>query len=180
MAQKGYFARHGQTQYNVERRLSGHFDIPLTEQGIQQARAAAKNIPTDVTDIYCSDLLRCRQTADILNEGRNVPITYDARLRERDFGALTGKTWDEADPTGEVWQKDEAQAYDYSEHGGENAEGVRARVQECLREIGAKCMGTPLIVTHGGVVRMLHADSGNPQSRIENASITQFMLPQNP
>lgn len=86
-----YIIRHGKTDWNCQGRLQGHHDIPLNEEGRAMARDAAteyKDIHFDVC--YCSPLIRARETAELLLEGRNIPIIVDERLREISFGVYEG------------------------------------------------------------------------------------------
>lgn len=86
-----YIMRHGRTDWNNQRRLQGRTDIPLNEQGRQMARKAAeeyKDVKFDVC--FCSPLIRAKETAEILLEGRDVPIIVDDRLAEMCFGIYEG------------------------------------------------------------------------------------------
>ena len=86
-----YIMRHGKTDWNEKRKLQGRTDIPLNEEGIGMAKKAAeecKNIHFDIC--YCSPLIRARTTAQIVLEGRNVPIVTDDRLVEMGFGEYEG------------------------------------------------------------------------------------------
>ena len=86
-----YIMRHGKTDWNEKRKLQGRTDIPLNEEGIGMAKKAAeecKNIHFDIC--YCSPLIRARTTAQIVLEGRNVPIVTDDRLMEMGFGEYEG------------------------------------------------------------------------------------------
>lgn len=83
--------RHGKTDWNEKHKLQGHTDIPLNENGINMAKKAAveyREVHFDVC--YCSPLLRARKTAELLLEGRNVPIIIDERLIEMGFGEYEG------------------------------------------------------------------------------------------
>ena len=86
-----YFVRHTQTDDNVNEVLSGQFDTPLNQIGLEQAvqlREAFRD--TNFAAIYCSDLVRSRCTAAIIHEVHdNVPIVMDARLREVNIGRMT-------------------------------------------------------------------------------------------
>ena len=76
-----YIMRHGRTDWNDRNKLQGQTDIPLNESGRRMAEeAAAKyaDIPLDIC--FCSPLIRARETAEILLNGRNVPIRTDERL----------------------------------------------------------------------------------------------------
>lgn len=87
-----YIMRHGETDWNVERRLQGRTDVPLNDNGRAMAAAAReeyKDVHLDVC--YCSPLRRARETADILLKDRNIPILYDDRLMEMGFGECEGE-----------------------------------------------------------------------------------------
>ncbi|MCK4862240.1 MAG: histidine phosphatase family protein, partial [Rhodobacteraceae bacterium] len=87
-----YYIRHGQTDWNVEGRYQGSKDIPLNETGVTQAHAA-KALMSDlpITHIYSSTLQRARVTADIVNEGLNLPLIDMDGLQECNFGVLEGE-----------------------------------------------------------------------------------------
>ena len=173
-----YFVRHGESEGNTKGVLSGHTDYPLTEKGREQARETAALIPTDYVYVYSSDLLRCKQTTEIVNV-KKLPIVFDVRLRERNFGELTGKSWDELDPEGVLRKADVEQKYDYRPYGGESADQVEARLMECFNEIkDSVTKGTKvLIVTSGGIIRMLHLRHKNEEhAHIPNASVHEFEL----
>lgn len=75
--------RHGKTDWNAKHKLQGRTDIPLNEEGIQMAEQAKEKYKDVNFDIcYCSPLVRAKQTAEIVLEGRNIPIVYDDRLME--------------------------------------------------------------------------------------------------
>lgn len=88
-----YFVRHGQTEWNVKKILQGHADIPLNEQGRQEA-AALKEHFKDIhfTACFSSDLQRAHETACIVVDGRDVPVIKDKNLREIHIGVFEGKT----------------------------------------------------------------------------------------
>ena len=86
-----YIMRHGKTEWNELHKLQGRTDLPLNEEGRQMAKIAGekyKDINFDVC--YCSPLVRAKETAKLVLEGRNVPIIYDERLREMSFGIYEG------------------------------------------------------------------------------------------
>lgn len=173
---KMYFVRHGQSQSNQKGTVTGQNDSPLTEEGIEQANKTFLEISNDFSEIYSSDLIRCRQTAEILNKKLNLPIQYDLRLRERHFGSLAGKKFKEMDATGEMKEKDKNQQYDYRPYGGEHVEDVKKRVFDFISELSRKkTKGKILVVTHGGIIRLLHnIINGQVQGFIENSSIHEF------
>ncbi len=171
---KIYIVRHGKTQYNIERRTTGHVDVPLVDEGIKEAIAEAKEAPKGIVKIYSSDLLRCKQTAEIFSEYLKVPIVYDARLRERNFGTLDGHEID-ALPEG-MWQKDIQQEYDYRQYGGESVDDVKKRFLSVLEDIRhAHPEGNILIVAHGGIVRLMQKMYLNaPADKVHNSHIYEF------
>lgn len=78
-----YIMRHGKTEWNKKKKLQGRTDIPLCREGIEMAEKAREEYKEVHLDIcYCSPLIRARKTAEILLEGRNVPIVTDDRLKE--------------------------------------------------------------------------------------------------
>lgn len=86
-----YIMRHGKTDWNVLHKLQGRTDIPLNAEGRNMARKAAETYKDIHFDIcYCSPLKRARETAEILLEGRNIPILFDDRLKEMSFGEYEG------------------------------------------------------------------------------------------
>ncbi|WP_176551249.1 histidine phosphatase family protein [Bacillus sp. AFS040349] len=91
-----YFVRHGETQYNVERRMQGFCDSPLTEKGISQAKSVGKGLSDiDFIAAYSSDSQRVLDTAKYAIRDRDIPLNPDARLKEMNFGVLEALLEDE-------------------------------------------------------------------------------------
>ncbi len=91
-----WLVRHGQTDWNAQRRMQGHSPTELNATGHQQAQMlsqwfAARNFSA----IWSSDLPRALQTAQAIATRQSCPITVTPQLRERNLGAFEGKTWDE-------------------------------------------------------------------------------------
>lgn len=87
-----YVIRHGETNWNIEKRMQGKKDIPLNEEGIRLAREtgkAMKEIPIDL--VISSPLNRAKVTAELITEGRNIPMIFDKRLEEMSFGDWEGE-----------------------------------------------------------------------------------------
>ncbi|MDO8624224.1 MAG: histidine phosphatase family protein [bacterium] len=172
-----YFVRHGQSRGNKAGVISGQDDHPLTEEGLKEAQQTAVIIPVGISLIYSSDLSRCQQTAEVLNKGRQLPIIYDARLRERSFGSLSGKTWDQVDLDGVLHKKDQAQEYDYQSYGGESVQQVTDRLHACIEDIKKTYPNEKvLVVTSAGIIRLLHYLYGEKEHHIPNASLHEFIL----
>ncbi|MFJ7729127.1 histidine phosphatase family protein [Neobacillus sp. NPDC097160] len=84
-----YFVRHGETQFNVERRMQGFCDSPLTEKGIAQAKAVGKGLADiEFKAAYASESQRVVDTANLAIGVREIPLSIDARLKEMNFGIL--------------------------------------------------------------------------------------------
>lgn len=146
------FVRHGETEQNKEARVQGQQDTKLNRKGIAQARLLARRLKDEKIDtIFCSDLLRARQTAKEIMKHHNVPIKYDKLLRERSFGVLGGKTFEEYRVHREKAKKER---YNFRPMGGENFYDLKRRVRKFLKKIYPKYKNkTVLVVAHGGVNR---------------------------
>lgn len=164
------FVRHGITDWNKAGRIQGQTDIELNAYGRQQARSLATRLQEERFDrIYTSDLSRAHETARLMNEGSNLPIVVDERLREVSFGLLEGKTIDERIARwGEQWRE--------ADVGKESMESIEKRARSLVDELLIKHPNERvLLVTHGAFIanslRFLvpHFDT---TERIENASIT--------
>jgi len=147
--------RHGQTDWNVLGRIQGHSDIPLNDEGQRQAREAVDRIAgLGVTRLVCSDLSRAQDTARPAAHRLKLPITTDARLRERCFGVLEGLTWAEVEAHHPELHARLQQDRAHPVPGAETLELLQARMVSAVQDILAQGPGA-LLVTHGGSVRSL-------------------------
>lgn len=155
---KIYFVRHGETDWNKERKIQGQVDIPLNEFGRHLARETAKglrDVPFDVC--FTSPLGRARETAEIILQGRDVPILEDKRILEMNFGVLEGKCcskegWDVPDSFQMFF--DDPVHYQAPE-GGEDFQAVRERTGDFLNWLFAQEQyrdSTVLVTTHGAAM----------------------------
>ena len=88
--------RHGETDYNITRRIQGRQQVPLNENGRTQALQVAESLRQyKITHIYCSSLVRARETAEIINNYFSLPIMIDDRLNERDWGIWENRNLNE-------------------------------------------------------------------------------------
>ena len=88
---KLYFVRHGETDWNKEKKIQGNVNIELNEFGRHLARETAKGLKDISFDIcYTSPLWRARETAEIILEGRDVPIVEHDKISEMAFGIYEG------------------------------------------------------------------------------------------
>ena len=151
-----YVVRHGETDWNVQRRVQGRTNIKLNANGVRQAEELAKHtkkLPIDVC--ICSPLDRAAQTAKIIFDGETI---FDDRLLERYYGEIEGK-----------WPKEWAGAWRIHnpvEVAFESVLSVYSRVKDILDEIRTKYAGkNVLIVAHGGVIICIRAYfEGIPES----------------
>lgn len=171
--------RHGETALNRENRTTGWVDDDLTAKGREQALAMADGLHEEFELIVSSPLLRAANTAKTIAAKHPCKIMFDANLRERNFGALNGKTWAEieAETGKDLRHLDvDLMAYDYRPYGGESVAEVTARVKEFVRWEQEIADGRDLVaVTHGGVIKLLYTllacDGRKP---ITNCSVHVF------
>jgi broad specificity phosphatase PhoE len=162
--------RHGETDWNRQRRIQGLTDIPLNETGREQARQTGHRLTRRRWDrIYSSPLSRARETAAIIAAEVGLPDaeTVDA-LIERDYGDAEGLNFAEV----------ERRYPDRSAvPGQESREDVMARVVPALRTLAAEHAGESiLVVSHGGAIRAVLAavDPETAHGVITNGSVHSF------
>lgn len=148
--------RHGQTEWNTQKRIQGSGDSPLTAKGKEKTALWANFLKNDHWDrIIASDLGRVRATVDILNQKLQLPVTFDTRLREQHWGDWEGLTL----PSIKENQKEElarrvAMGWNFSAPGGETRIAVKDRVLAALIETAEKWPDKKiLVICHRGVVR---------------------------
>jgi len=150
--------RHGQTVWNLQGRVQGSKDSPLTPRGEAQAEAtAARMTNLGVTAVYSSDLGRARQTAQVIAAACALEIIEDPRLRERNFGILEGLTGVEMEtrhPT--EFQLIRHGGADYTLPEGESKAGVLARVEPFFGQVLAEHPGEHVVVvSHGATMNVI-------------------------
>lgn len=154
--------RHGETDWNAERRWQGHADVPLNARGREQARELAEQLAGDRIDaIYSSDLSRARDTAAIVGARLGLPVVPDPDLREIDVGAAEGLTWEESAALRED---------------GWKGEPKEAHAERFLRALDRIASAHPdarvVVVTHGGSMRRVHEHLGlENDGPFENCSL---------
>ena len=171
MATKLLIARHGETDWNRERRWQGHADQPLNECGREQARGLAERLRDVAPElVYSSDLARARETAEIVGALLGLTVRLDARLREVDVGEWSGLTTAEV----EVLYPDGLERRRLGRTGwerGETFEAMGVRVVAALRDIAAASPdGRVLVITHGGCVRSVWGAAGGDGSAWQASS----------
>lgn len=179
--------RHGETAWNKERRLQGHIDIALNEEGQRQARALAGALANDRFDaVYASDLQRAWQTADAVAGLHGLAVQRDPGLRERCYGGFEGLLY------AEIEQRfpREFAAWQAREIDGAMPAGVREA--ETFRQFYERSVGaitavaaqhpgqTLALVAHGGVLECAYRAAlglslETPRDfPVMNASINRF------
>lgn len=95
---KIYFARHGETDWNIARRIQGTTDIPLNQTGLEQAKRLARNLSENKANlykVYSSRQARAYETAKIVGDYLDVPVEKIDGLEEMNLGVWEGHTWNE-------------------------------------------------------------------------------------
>ncbi|GAA3945945.1 histidine phosphatase family protein [Microbacterium soli] len=173
--------RHGQTDWNLERRIQGATDIPLNDTGRADARAAAEALAAGRHDaVYTSPLIRAQETAQIIAARLSLPEPAITRgLREREFGVAEGIGVSDYLARYGDWQSEVP--------GAETLDEVRDRALDSLERIAraARRRSAPaaesiVVVTHGGVIRalLMHVSGGTlPREGepIRNGSVHRFV-----
>jgi len=160
-----YIFRHGETDWNRERRCQGHTNTDLNEKGLQQALELAQKMldfPLDI--IVSSDLNRALSTGTMVAEKKDVPLIVDPRLREMSYGEAEGMLYEEAVTIygAELWQKLQCFKRE-NDHvgfpGGETRKMARERFHAALIELIESTNYQSIgISTHGGALRnILHS-----------------------
>lgn len=176
--------RHGETEWNKQRRYQGQADIPLSMLGRRQAELVAERLARRKIDIvYASDLKRAWETADTITKKNSLTVLPEPRLREMSFGVLEGLTWDDSEKKYpemvQIWLKD----YNQPPQGGEALDDFASRVASFRDEVLQKHKDqTILLVAHGGPLsELLRLSLDVPYERrwafaMENASISELLF----
>lgn len=153
--------RHGQTDWNVVRRIQGQIDVPLNAAGEAQAWALAQQLAEGEPRpgvLLSSDLQRATSTAEALAAVLNLPVTRLAALRERKFGRFEGLTGSESQERyPEAYARHTARELDFDLQGGETLLAFSERVMTGLAAVLELYAGkTVLAVSHGGVLDLIY------------------------
>lgn len=173
--------RHGQTDWNVAGKIQGRTDIELNETGIKQAEITREKLLNEKIDvIFSSPLKRAKKTAEIIANGRNIPIIIDETIAERRFGKFEGKTRKDFD-FDEIWNYKLNKQYEDVESTGDLFKRIGDFLNKIQKEYSDK---TVLLVTHGGVTVPIRATlEGIPDGMeilgglgIDNCEIRKYEL----
>lgn len=150
-----YFARHGQTVWNVENKICGATDSELTELGHQQAEELGKAIieqGLQIDEILYSPLVRAKETARHISEVTGIPMREEMRLKEQNFGKYEGTARD-----GKEFQKAKANFIN-SYEGGESMLKLCQRIYNLLDDVKEESAHkTYLLVAHNGISRAIQS-----------------------
>lgn len=148
--------RHGQTEWNVLKKIQGSGDSPLTSQGKEETKEWAETLIKYGWDrIIASDLGRVKATVNIINKKLNLPVTFDSSLREQHWGDWEGLTIPSIQENfAEDLARRVAMGWDFSAPGGETRQAVKDRVLATLLNNAKNWPGEKiLVVCHQGVVK---------------------------
>jgi len=164
--------RHGETDWNLERKPQGSCDIELNATGLAQAERLAVRLADEPCDIiFTSDLLRARKTAEIINTRHGAELVTSSKLRESSFGEFEGKSL-----------HDPVVAAAFGKFIDERAPDYFKQVQSYLSEILSCGKKNIFIVGHFGTIRAiicgllkLHTDERS-RFTVGNTAIHTFEL----
>jgi probable phosphoglycerate mutase len=155
-----YFARHGQTQANIEKRFSGYKDTPLTPLGLEQAAQVGRILKRELGEasgyqFISSPLARAIATMKMARQAMGLPaegFATDNRLKEINLGVWDQLTDDEARALSPVlFEQRGNDKWHVRVPGGENYAEVAARISDWVRELKT---GT-IAISHGATTRIL-------------------------
>jgi probable phosphoglycerate mutase len=169
-----YLVRHGETQFNRDRRIQGRFDSPLTDLGIRQAHAVAGLLKDLIREpdgwrIVSSPLGRARGTALIVGERLGLPVELDDRLREISWGEFDGRLRTELEA--EYPETFGRTGWAFDAPSGEPYEEVADRVAAWLAELPPEPDRRVIAVSHGvtgRVLRGLYASLDRDRAAIQD------------
>lgn len=173
-----YLVRHGETDWNAQRLIQGHSDIPLNIRGIKQARRLAirlKEIP--ITQVCSSDLQRAIHTASAVADALGLPVCQHVELRERYYGDWEGKDFRsirEQYPDFDPWTDTESK-YNIETYSDMQQRGI-ACLTNIVRGNNAEHV---LVVSHGGLInavlhRMSNGLHGTGKTKLVNTSLSHI------
>lgn len=171
-----YCVRHGQSIHNQQQTIAGQLDSELTSLGFDDARSVAGALGRrDFDIVYCSDLLRARQTAETIMGTLQFrcPVRYSRLIRELDYGSFTEKTVEE---TFKVLNYKRVPDQRYPE--GESFNDLQLRVRQFLSQVLDDSAGQRILVAaHAGSIRLaaMLLDPARRQEHLDRAYGNRFI-----
>ncbi len=146
--------RHGETEYNTKKIFQGTLNEKLNQNGREQADKLSVRLKDEKIDlIFSSTLDRAKKTAEIINKYHHLKINFRDELKEKNFGDLQGKHWDELC---EIVKKSGVEFHKYKPINGESGVEAQKRIVNFLYKIIEQhSEKTVLFVTHGAVIMEL-------------------------
>lgn len=169
-----YMIRHGESTANLGQFASGHVDVPLTDKGWEQARAAAeivRSLAIKPATVIHSHLQRARNTALTLNKALNAPIFEHPEIAEQMYGDWEGQPWS-------ITRQPTRDGIDPPN--GETHAAFQQRVKNAVTSFVNGYEGPVMIVCHGGVFRALGALYGEKIHGVENCTLHYFEPAEHP
>jgi 2,3-bisphosphoglycerate-dependent phosphoglycerate mutase len=175
--------RHGESTYNAQGRVQGHLNIPLSALGRRQAAALAE-VCSDwgAEAIYCSPLLRARETAEPIAAALGLAVREESRLIEIKVGIFQGHSRSDLDRIcPEEYARWRSGDPDYEVPGGESRRALMQRGREVLESIAQADYGRVIVVSHGAILAaafkaILDIPAQRHPFMLENASISRLEL----
>ncbi len=173
MSKTFYITRHGQTLFNLQKKIQGFCDSPLTELGINQAKIAGqhiKDLGITFDDAYSSTSERAIDTLKIMTD---IPFTTRKDLKEWNFGRLEGE--------GEHLNPPLPYGDFFVQFGGEREVDFRKRMGDAMMDIAQNAKGEDiLVVIHGAAIASFYRiweeyNEVHRGSRIQNCSIFKYV-----
>jgi broad specificity phosphatase PhoE len=176
--------RHGESEWNAQRRYQGQSDVPLSALGRRQAELIAERLAgVKIDAVYASDLSRAWETASAIAARSGLKVVPEPRLRELKFGVLEGLTFEEAQAQYPemivAWQED----FNRPPEGGETIDLFNARVVSLLNDLKAEHdEQILLLVAHGGSLsEILRVALGLSREKrwyleMDNASLSEILI----
>jgi broad specificity phosphatase PhoE len=169
-----FLARHGETDYNAERRFQGLLPVALNATGRRQAAELAElALAHAFKRLWCSPLVRARETAEIVGARIGLEPAADERLVETDTGEWTDRYWSDVeaeDPEGmAAFLRADP---DFAFPGGESYAHQTERVMAALRDIAVDAKPA-LVVCHGMVIRLAVIRLGRGNHRVANGALIE-------
>jgi alpha-ribazole phosphatase len=177
--------RHGETEWNRDRRIQGQTDVCLSELGREQARRLALRLSREpINAIYSSDLKRASETAAPLAQALGLPVHLTPQFREVGFGLWEGLTVDEVargwPDEYAAWRQDSVRCRPPE---GESIEALQERALACVTDILTTHPGQRVaIIGHGGSIKsILCGLMGFPLTlwrrlRVDNSSVSRLVF----
>lgn len=145
-----YFIRHGETIWHRKGLVQGHKDSALTFEGKNSAKRKGKTLSKEnIEIIYSSDLGRCVQTAEIINQWLQVRLAKTQKLRERDFGDFNG--W----PNEKIKERLDLSNPNEKAPNGESFNQLKKRIITFIHSLSNKKFQKILLVTHDDPTRAI-------------------------